>query len=278
MTETNTIKYKRPKQWLAKILMLICMILTVSETAYPSDLSVPARKKFRIVFLISEDPNNYEAHKTIPEFAELLRREHGFEVNVILGRGERTSFYFPGLEVLSKADLLVVFSRRVALQDQQLETIKAYLGKGKPLIGIRTANHAFTLQGPDVPKAGYATWEGFVSEILGCKNRGYGPTELGTDVIPQQNLIKHPILKGIDPDGWHSTGNLYLVSPLLDSGSVVLLTGRAGDRLEPIAWTRMANKSRVFYTSLGYPDDFQNMQFRKLLINGIRWALNRKKY
>jgi type 1 glutamine amidotransferase len=29
----------------------------------------------------------------------------------------------------------------------------------------------------------------------------------------------------------------------------------------------------VFYTSLGHPDDFAEPAFRRLLLNGILWAL-----
>ncbi|MEX2579340.1 MAG: hypothetical protein WD342_09800 [Verrucomicrobiales bacterium] len=37
----------------------------------------------------------------------------------------------------------------------------------------------------------------------------------------------------------------------------------------------MARDSRVFYTSLGHPSDFDDDRphFRDLLLNGIRWAL-----
>jgi type 1 glutamine amidotransferase len=31
----------------------------------------------------------------------------------------------------------------------------------------------------------------------------------------------------------------------------------------------------VFFTSLGHPDDFKNAEFRRLLVNGIGWALGR---
>ena len=80
----------------------------------------------------------------------------------------------------------------------------------------------------------------------------------------------------IEPDQWHCTGNIYVVAPLLDKGATVLLTLKAGIRIEPIAWTRIANGSRVFYMSLGYPDDFETRHFRNLLINSIRWAVNDK--
>jgi len=39
----------------------------------------------------------------------------------------------------------------------------------------------------------------------------------------------------------------------------------------------MAGKSRVFYTSLGYPADFSDGAFITLLTNAVFWALNTDK-
>lgn len=230
--------------------------------------------KPHIVFLVSEDPDNYEAHLTIPVFAELLESKMNYRSTVIQGTGERHAFHFPGLEVLSEADLVVVFFRRIALSDKQLDIFQDYLKDGKPLVGIRTANHALAVRDGEIP-AGFKDWWDFVPEILGCENRGYGPVEPGTDVSMHPAAKGHPILKGIEPATWHSEGNLYLVDPLLDREAEVLLKGSVEGRTEPIAWTRMANDSRVFYTSLGYPTDFESPQFVQLLINGINWALGK---
>ncbi len=51
--------------------------------------------------------------------------------------------------------------------------------------------------------------------------------------------------------------------------------GRVEDRLphEPVTWTNThIGGGRVFYTSLGHPDDFQVPAFRRLLLNGVYWA------
>ncbi len=227
----------------------------------------------KIVFLVSEDPNNYEATRTIPVFAKMLADRYGCQCEVIQGEGQPGEFRFPGLETLEDADLLVIFFRRRALSTEQLGLIRDYLKAGKPLVGIRTANHAFSVHG-DVAK-GFEKWWEFVPEVLGCKNRGYGPADKGTNVaiVPEQS--KNPILKGIVPQKWHSNGNTYLVAPMLDSNATILLTGSFDDKVEPIAWTRDYHGSRVFYTSLGYPDDFDQAPFEKLLINGIFWAMDR---
>lgn len=231
-------------------------------------------KKTRIVFLITEDTFNYEAHKTIPVFAEKLRKEHGYEVTVLLGSGPHGAYRFPDIHKIDDASLLVVFSRRIALPHDQMQVIKNYLSKGKPLIGIRTANHAFTNRTKIEP--GFEDWPGFVAEILGCENRGYGPEEPGIDVTVNEDAIHHPILKGVEPMNWHSDGNIYKVAPLLDKDAKVLLTGKVENLTEPIAWVRKAGKSKVFYTSLGYPTDFNSTPFLTLLVNAIQWSLDKK--
>lgn len=227
--------------------------------------------KGRLVFLVSHDPNNYEAHKTIPQFAEMLQKQYGFKSKVIQGEGDPGAFHFPGLEEVRQADLFVIFFRRRALSSAQMGLIRSHLKAGKPLVGIRTANHAFSMRG-DVAD-GHEKWWEFVPEVLGCKNRGYGPQDPGTEVEVVTDADSHPILKDIKLRKWHSDGNLYLVKPLVDLQAKVLLTGSFQDKVEPIAWTRMCGSSRVFYTSLGYPTDFERPQFCRLLVNAIHWAL-----
>ena len=98
----------------------------------------------------------------------------------------------------------------------------------------------------------------------------------GTDITVATGAENHPILQNVSPLDWHSTGNLYLVSPLLDKNATILLMGSVEDKVEPVAWTRLtSDKSKVFYTSLGYPDDFMQEQFRRLILNGINWALKK---
>jgi type 1 glutamine amidotransferase len=56
-----------------------------------------------------------------------------------------------------------------------------------------------------------------------------------------------------------------------------LLNGQTEDgksEVEPVAWTNRRQNSRVFYTSLGGPSDFADPNFRRLLLNGMLWALD----
>ena len=276
--------YNQQKNLVITIILLFALVMNNTSAVAGKSIqplkqkTTHIAKKPRIVFLITKDTNNYEAHKTVPRLAETLEKEHGYEVTVLLGTGDHGSYRYPSMDALSEADLLVVFARRIALPHEQMNAIKTYLGKGMPLIGIRTANHAFSVQGKIADVAdGYEDWPDFVSSILGCENRGYGPDALGFDVTVVPEAAGHPIVKDLQKKHWHSKGGIYKVAPLLDKEATVLLMGKVNDLVEPIAWTRMAGKSRVFYISIGYPDDFQTEPFTTLLTSGIKWAMDKTK-
>ena len=268
-------KYTAISKSLFTLLAAISILPSIGKATQSMTFNLKSLKRTsHIVFLISKDPLNYEADRTVPPFAEMLRKEYGFQVTVLLGEGKHGSYRYNGLDVIKDADLLVVFCRRLALPFDQMDMIKNYLRAGKPLVGLRTANHGFSVR--DEVSDGFEGWWGFVPDILGCENRGYEAEELGTIVKVVPASAGHPILKGIDATNWRSNGQVYKVKPLVDSAMVVLLMGnpKGIEESEPIAWTRQtAHKSRVFYTSLGYPDDFEVAPFRKLIVNAIYWAL-----
>lgn len=274
-----------PVDWTTVVVALVVAILLggvpgTSVHAGPTDdeRTITKQEAPHVLFLINEDPFNYEATSTIPPFAETLRNEYGHEATVLHAEGELPALQFPGLEeALAEADVLVVFFRRAALPADQLEAIKSYLDDGNPLVGVRTANHAFSVRDKEAVPDGYEFWWEFVPDILGAENRGYGPGEKGTNVEVVDGAADHPILEGVDAGAWFSEGNVYHSAPLLDDEADVLLTGTIEgeeDPVEPIAWTRMDGSSRVFYTSLGYPADFDMPEFRTMLVNAIEWAAN----
>jgi type 1 glutamine amidotransferase len=160
----------------------------------------------------------------------------------------------------------------------QLDAVRAHLEAGKPLVGIRTASHAFALRPKETltdPKL--ANWQKFDPEVLGgnyVNHHGNGPR---TTVTLAPGAEAHPILKGVSLADFFCTGSLYKVSPL-EKGAMPLLIGAIpGQPAEPLAWTHAygTKQARIFYTSLGNPDDFQNPAFRRILINGLAWALGK---
>ena len=219
-----------------------------------------------VVFVVYED--EYKADETLPAFARLLSNRSGCHCTVLTGgKGG-----IEGLGALKTADAMVLFVRRKALPKDQLAAIRAYLDAGKPLVALRTACHAFALRGKAKPPEGCDQWPAFDAEVLGCHYGDHWPNEAGSEIANSPAAAREPILAGVQPARWHSAGSLYKALPLAP-GCKVLMTGRFGEHVEPVAWTRTYRGGRVFFTTLGHPRDFDLPQFQQLLVNAIAWAV-----
>jgi hypothetical protein len=227
-----------------------------------------------VVFMIGED--EYHTWETLPEFAKRELQPRGYRITIVNGDGADKD-NFPGLvEALRTADLLFLSTRRRTPPPDQLNAVRAHLAAGKPLVGIRTACHAFALRPNDPPHAANrAAWQEFDPEVLGGHYTNHHPAGPKTVVSVAPGAAKHPILKEVRIDALAGNGSLYKVSPLAADAKPLLIGAIPGESPEPIAWTHEygPKHARVFYTSLGHPDDFQNAEFRRLLLNGVRWAV-----
>jgi type 1 glutamine amidotransferase len=227
-----------------------------------------------VVFMIGED--EYHTWETLPEFSRTDLEPRGYRVTIVQADPADKN-NFPGLvDALRTADALVLSVRRRTPPRAQLDAVRAHLAAGKPVVGIRTACHAFALRPTDPPVAAtLATWQDFDPAVLGGHYTNHHPAGPQTAIALAPGAGAHAILKGISVARLVGAGSLYKVSPL-EAGTSPLLIGQIpGQPAEPIAWTHLygPKRARVFYTSLGHPDDFKNAEFRHLLANGVAWAL-----
>lgn len=211
----------------------------------------------RIVFVLAED--EYDARSTMPAFAsEELGKRLGWKPLVLHSDSKSD---VPGLDAIDEADLLVLYMRRRTLPEEQLERFKKHFAAGKPVVALRTSSHAFQ------------NWLEFDDVVLGCNYTGHHGKGTTTRVAPATSAARHPGLRGVTP--FRSAGSLYKSSPLAPSATPLLAGSWKDAAREPVAWTNTHNGGRVFYTSLGHVDDFKEPSFRRLLLNGILWALDR---
>lgn len=239
----------------------------------------------RIVFICGED--EYESERTLPAVAEELRQRHGAEIMVLTAHPDPSSpDDIPGLEALQEADLAVFYIRFRQLPEVQFAHIRAYLEAGKPVVGLRTSTHAF--QYPEGHPL--AAWnDGFGIDVLGAPWICHFGHSSSTDVSVAWGADDHPVLSGV-PTRFACRSWLYQVLPYPPQGARILLEGHTVDpedngwsytettpRVHPVAWTRThAYGGRVFMTTLGHPDDFATQPFRRLLSNGMYWALGKE--
>ncbi len=251
----------------------VCPTVTSTALTGKPQFTFENDRRPRVVFISAE--SEYGAAESLPGFAHELEMKYGLCCEILQGSTEKKGDdrnYVPNMEALADADLAVLFARRRALPAADMKHFRDYMASGKPLIGLRTASHAFDLRGK-APE-GYAEWRDLDPTVLGGSYHGHhgsGPT---CTVTLAARAKRHPILAGVKLP-LTSIGSLYEVRPLGKLTKQLLIGTIPDAEPEPVAWTNKHGKSRVFYTSLGHPDDFKNEHFRTLLVNAVFWSMNK---
>ncbi|MHC4755895.1 MAG: ThuA domain-containing protein [Planctomycetota bacterium] len=258
----------------------ICPTITSAELTAQPPFRFKDDRRPQLVFVIAE--NEYDADKSLPEFAHELQVKYNFSCEFALGvskaSNEEQRNNIVNMEALQRADLALVYVRRRALPKEQMKHLQDYINSGKPLVGLRTASHAFAVRDEN-PSADIVVWPEFDPQVLGGNYSGHhgnkskdGPR---TYVWVKPTMKFHPILAGVPSSEIYVTSWLYKTLPLTKAATVLMM-GRVDDRKphEPVAWTNIhIGGGRVFYTSLGHPEDFQLPAFRRMLTNAVFWAL-----
>ncbi len=256
------------------------------------------------VLLVAAD-DEYRSEEALPMLGELLARQ-GFACRVVfsidpasgeIAPEERTNL--PGFEAIEEADVLLLFARFRRLDDAHMARLEAYLEAGKPLIGLRTATHAFAYPAKDPSPYRHYSFDhvgprwtgGFGREVLGTSwvaHHGQHGRE-STRGVPAAGASEHPILRGVH-DVW-GPSDVYAVSPL-PTDARVLLEGLVLDGMHPdspavaggpnaprmpLVWTRerelgAGRTQRVVCSTIGAASDLQCADLRRLCVNAVLWC------
>jgi len=151
------------------------------------------------VVLVSGD-EEYRSEEALAQLAKILAQHHGFRCTVLFAIDPETGVInpniqdnIPGLEALKSADLMILFTRFRALPDAQMKCIDDYLKSGRPVIGIRTATHAFQFDSKN-PWAHYGN--GYNGKNSAWKD-GFGRLVLGEKWINHHGSHKHESTRGM---------------------------------------------------------------------------------
>lgn len=261
--------------------------------------------KGKSIVLVSGD-EEYRSEESLPQLGKILSQHHGFQCTVLFAIDPKDGTInpnvnnnIPGLEALKTADLMIIFTRFRDLPDDQMKHIVDYVESGRPVLGMRTATHAFNFSdGKSYPTYSWNHAEskgGFGRSVLGetwiSHHGDHGSQSTLGVIAPGQG--SHPILRGIkDGDIWGPT-DVYGVRLPLPDDSLPLVMGQVlsgmkksdkpvegpkNDPLMPVAWTKSfkakdGKKGRAFCTTMGASQDLENTGVRRLLVNATYWCL-----
>jgi len=268
------------------------------KVVYKGDSGPGLGKK--IVFISSD--HEYRSEESLPALARILAKRYGFTCTVIWaldsnGHIHPGSSDIKGLEALDDADLMVIFTRFANFPGEEMQHIDKYLKRGGPVMGFRTATHAFNIknnpqwQQYDFEYKGPMTeWkDGFGELILGETWVGHYGTnhQQASKLIVEAAQKDHPIMRGVK-DAWAHSGG-YKAYPE-SSGATILARGKilngmtpdatadTSKEMLPVAWTRnykltSGATGRVFTTTHGASEDLLSDGFRRMIINAAFWAI-----
>lgn len=232
--------------------------------------------------------HHYSPHRTLPHFAKELDRL-GFRTTLVMGVGDpetKTENVLPGIKVLDDADAVVLYARFLNLPEAEWQPVERYIKSGKPIVGLRTANHAFKFQADD-PRFEWNS--NFGRRVFGTPYIAHQQTKTNIRVVDKHKA--HPILSGIEKTNWESAAKLYLTR--LQPGCVPLIVGEGEGKsrllekdfgtiqineseTDVVAWTwKNEWGAKVFSTTLGHASDFGEASFTRMLVNSVCWATGR---
>ncbi len=282
--------------------LLAFLILIASCTEKKSKKLTPADTKvdtpLHIVFVSGDE--EYRSEESMPMLARLTKRELNAKVTVCYALDStgiinpNNTDHISNLEALETADLMVIFTRYRTLPKNERDYIVNYAESGKPIVGFRTATHAFKYKDPSLEY-----WNNeWPTKVFGQQwITHHGHFDDGKFPVTQIASLKseHPILRGFNPFkaySWlyHVDGGSWKLfgdsKPILQGHSLKSkheMEGRLDEfpLTNPVAWTKSytgssGKKAKVFFTTLGHPYDFKLPVVRRIALNGIFWALGKE--
>ncbi len=291
----------------AGFLSLTTLLLAYAETRATENLVfLPPENADRAkqIVLVSGD-EEYRTEESMPMLAKILSQKHGFKCTVLFALGPKdaqdgSELYIDpnnsqgirGWEALADADLMIIGTRFRTPSSEDAKHIADYLNSGKPIIGTRTATHAFSGQG-DFDGLAY---DQFGLKILGetwVSHHGQHAVQGARGVIEPANA-DHPILRGVGP--LFAPSDVYGVIHLTEDDQILMrgavtesldpdspnVTGSKNDPMQPLAWLHSYTSpngqktGKSFVTTAGASVDFVDESLRRLIVNAAYYLTGRE--
>ena len=271
----------------------LCLLVLAASVAHAEGLVLMPKegKAVKHIVLVAGD-EEYRTEESMPMLGKILSQKHNFKCTVVFSYGPDGADYIDpnnqaglrGLSALKTADLMLIGTRFRRPKPEEAQHITDFLNAGKPVIGIRTATHAFN--GPE-KFGGTLGFGEFGRKILGeqwVSHHGGHKRQGARGVIEKANA-DHPILNSVKDV--FAPSDVYGVKHLTDDDTILLrgavteslrpesafVEGGKNDPMQPLAWLHNyvapngKTKGKSFCTTAGASVDFLSEDLRRLIVN-----------
>ena len=252
----------------------------------------------RDIVLIAGD-EEYRTEESMPMLGKILSQHHGFKCTVLFAFSADGSYIdannqagLRGLEALDTADLMLIGTRFRKPDEAGAKHITDFLNAGKPVIGIRTATHAFNGNG----KFGSISYGEFGRKILGeqwVSHHGGHKRQGCLGVIEKENA-QHAILNSVK--NVFAPSDVYGVTHLTDADKILMrgavtetldpeskpIDGNKNDPMMALAWLHTyqtpdgKGEGQSFCTTAGASVDLVNEDLRRMVVNAAYYLTGQK--
>jgi hypothetical protein len=235
----------------------------------------------------------YRSEESGPMLGKILSQKHGFDCTVVFSWSEgyidpNNQGGLKGLAALDSADLMIIGTRFRQPNAEEAAHVTKFLNAGKPVIGFRTATHAFTGDGKFGDGGGAIGFGQFGRKVLGeqwVSHHGGHKSQGARGVIEEANK-DHAVLNGVTdvfaPSDVYGVRNLTDADTILMRGAVTKtldpkspnVEGGKNDPMQPFVWLHPytapdgKTKGNSLCTTAGASVDFVSEGLRRVIVNG----------
>ncbi len=278
----------------ASALLSASALLTAAEdTLIFKGKAGPGSGKHIVIVTGDEE---YRSEESGPMLGKILSQKHGFDCTVVFSWSEgyidpNNQGGLKGLAALDSADLMIIGTRFRQPNAEEAAHVTKFLNAGKPVIGFRTATHAFTGDGKfgdggDDGHGGIGFGQ-FGRKVLGeewVSHHGGHKSQGARGVIEEANK-DHAVLNGVSdvfaPSDVYGVRNLTEADTVLLRGAVTKsldpkspnIEGGKNEPMQALAWMHPytapdgETKGKSFCTTAGASVDFVSEDLRRIVVN-----------
>src|SRR5690625_3423649 len=229
--KVNTNGFMRTDYKLQSILILLLLWVVPAMVHAVPPTGSAEKDRLHIHFISASE--EYRSEPSLKKFGQLLEERYE-NVRITSSWGKDAGSDLPDIAELENADLMLVFARRMTLPESQLHYILQHVELEKPVIGIRTASHAF---------------QDFLEldeEVFGGDYDGHGDDEQ-VKVIMAEGMEQHSLLDGV-ASSWRRPDKIYHnPEPGPETESLLFAEGLDSGHLQPLTWTNLSGERLSAY-------------------------------
>ena len=264
-------------------------MVEAGDTLFLEGKDGPGRGKHIVIITGDEE---YRSEESGPMLAKILSQKHGFDCTVVFCWTDgyidpNNQEGLRGLEALDSADLMIIGTRFRKPDEQGVAQITAFLNAGRPVIGFRTATHAFNGKGQFGEGEAAISYGQFGRKVLGeqwVNHHGAHKRQGARGVIEEANKT-HPVINGVGdvfaPSDVYGVKHLTQDDRILMRGAVTEsldpespnIEGEQNDPMQALAWLHIytapdgKTTGLSFCITAGASVDFVSEGLRRLVVN-----------